>query len=79
MSRVGVPKAAQADDYMQSQTFFMKNEKIREMNKQMRQSQEYHAHHLSRPKRNVPKFFRLTQTENVNRKSINTFSDKLFA
>ena len=78
MSKCGAGEKQKGDPYMRSQTFFMKNMAVKNFNSQLRDSQCRQSTDLSQPKRRVPKFYRLTQTENVQRRSMNTFSEKLF-
>ena len=47
MSKVGADKKQRGDAYMRSQTFFMKNDAIKNANTQLRESQELHSDVLS--------------------------------
>ena len=55
MSKVGAGKNT-VDPYMHSQTYFFKNDSLRQSNRNMVRYQEEHNAYLARPKKVVPKF-----------------------
>ena len=71
--------SAQANPYMRSQTYFMKNANIADSTKRMNRYQEAHSAYLSQPKRLVPKFINKTMALDSKPSRRTTFTDKCMA